>query len=453
MFNRLQKFSAAFGAFLTGRRLLHVMTGLARDERGVIIVMFAFMLPIMIGFLGLGVEVAFWFQDRRDLQAAADAGALAGAYEVAEDRVSSTSTVAQREAEANGWSSSEGTITVNNDQVNSTFPSSGNFDADSDAVEVILTRTIEPLFIGYFMDNLTLTAGAVATVVAGATEACVLALGDGLAPGASAITVSGTASVTMTGCTFATNSDNNAAIKLTGGGSLTADCVYSGGGISGTPTTTACASPGKTNQPTISDPYADIAQPAFASCSNPADNYSLSGSSTDTLDASIQDVYCKITSSSSGTLTLDAGTYFLDGGDFKISGSGNVSATNGVTIVLGDSSGGSSCGNVNITGSGEIDMTAPTSGTYSGILFFRHSSCSSTGQDMSFSGNSDSTVIGAIYSPSKGLNISGGTSIAGSCLQLIANQISFTGSGTIGSECDSAGTSSILAGGKGSLVE
>ena len=255
MFNRLKKLKSAFGPSLTKRRVAPVMTRLARDERGVIIIMFALLLPIMIGFIGMGVEVAYWFQDRRDLQAAADAGALAGAYEVAEDRVSSAEAVAQREAEANGWSSSNGdTILVNNDQINSTFPSSGNFDTDDNAIEVILTRTLQPLFIGYFMDNLTLTAGAVATVVAGATEACVLALGSGLAPGASDITVSGGASVTMSGCTFATNSTNNAAIKLTGGGSLTADCVYSGGGITGTPTTTTCASPGKTNQPTISEP-------------------------------------------------------------------------------------------------------------------------------------------------------------------------------------------------------
>ncbi|MCH7551741.1 MAG: pilus assembly protein, partial [Proteobacteria bacterium] len=159
MFNRLKKLSAAFRSSLMRRRLPPVMTRLARDERGVIIVMFAFLLPIMIGFIGLGVEVAYWFQDRRDLQAAADAGAIAGAYEIAEGRVSTADTVAQREAEANGWSSSEGAITVNNEQINSTDPSSGNFDDDDNAIEVILTRTLNPLFIGYFMDTLTLTAG------------------------------------------------------------------------------------------------------------------------------------------------------------------------------------------------------------------------------------------------------------------------------------------------------
>ena len=451
MFNRLKKLKSAFGPSLTKRRVAPVMTRLARDERGVIIIMFALLLPIMIGFIGMGVEVAYWFQDRRDLQAAADAGALAGAYEVAEDRVSSAEAVAQREAEANGWSSSNGdTILVNNDQINSTFPSSGNFDDDSNAVEVILTRTLQPLFIGYFMDNLTLTAGAVATVVAGATEACVLALGNGLSPGASAITVNGGVDVVFDGCTLATNSENSKAIKVSG--TIQADCAYiQGGGAlqevgGGTLTTTKCSGT-KAGQPEVADPYADIAEPSFADCG------SNNGTAADSpLSA---DVYCKITVSGGDDLVMTEGTYFIDQGDFKVTG-GTVTATDaaGVTIVFGDSSGGNNCGIVNVTG-GELDMTAPPdeADTYTGILFFRHSSCSSSGGDFSFTGNSDSTLIGAMYNPGAGINFSGGTSVSGACLQLIGNQVTFSGDGTIGNDCDGTGVSGIEAGGKGSLVE
>ncbi len=427
--------------------------GFAADRSGVIVVMFALMLPILIGFIGLGVEVGFWYKERRDMQAAADAAALAGAYELAEDRASNIGTVAQREAENNGWSSGSGTITTRSFPFNGTFPASPSaYSADAETVQVALTRQVSLMFAGYFLGSgasITVNTKAVGKSIAGASTACVLALGSGLGAGASAITASGGASVTMSGCTIATNSTNSAAIKLSGGGTITADCVYSSGGVSGTPTTTACSG-AKENQPAVSDPYADIPVPSFSACSNPADKYSLTGSSSDTIDPG---VYCSISSSSSGTLTLNAGTYNLDGGDFKVSGSGNVSATGGVTIVLGDSSGAGNCGNVSITGGGEIDMTAPTSGTYAGILFFRHSSCTSTGQAMAFTGNADSTVVGAIYSPSKALNVTGGTSIAGSCLQLIANEIAFSGSGTIGSQCSGTGVKDILAGGKAVLVE
>ncbi len=434
----------------SGRRLLRRLSG---DRRGVIIVMFALMVPILVGFIGLGVEVGLWYSERRDMQAAADAAALAGVYELAEGRTTSIATVAQREAENNGWSSTGGTITVRSFPLNGNYPAAPSaYSADPDTVQVLLTRQVSLLFSGYFLGSggtITINTKAVGKSVAGASTACVLALGSGLAGGVSAISASGGASISMSGCTIATNSTNSSAISVTGGASMTADCVYSAGGVSGTPTTTACSG-AKTNQPPVSDPYADIPQPSFSACSNPADKYSLTGSSSATISPG---VYCSISSSSSGVLTLTAGTYYLDGGDFKISGSGNVSATGGVTIVLGDSSGGSSCGNVSITGGGEIDMTAPTSGTYAGILFFRHSSCSGTGAPMSFAGNSGSTIIGAIYSPSKALNVSGGTSISGSCLQLIANEISFSGTGTIGSDCDGTGVKDILAGGKGLLVE
>ncbi|MFQ5765083.1 MAG: pilus assembly protein TadG-related protein, partial [Rhodospirillales bacterium] len=307
---------------------------LARDRRGVIVVLFALLLPIMLGFIGIGVELGYWFMQHRDLQAAADAAAIAGSYELAEDRASSIGSIATQEAENNGWSATDGTITIRSQPFNSTFPASGAFTADNKAVEVLLTRTVGLLFSGYFLDNpVTINSRAVGLAVAGATTACVLALGNGLSSGASAITASGGASVSMSGCTLATNSTNSAAIKLSGGGSITADCVYSSGGVSGTPVTTQCSG-AKENQPAVVDPYATIPQPTFSACSNPADKYSLTGSSSDTLDAGTKDVYCSISSSSSGTLELNAGTYFLDGGDFKISGSGNVESDGQVTIIL-----------------------------------------------------------------------------------------------------------------------
>lgn len=452
MFNRLQKFLTAIRSSLTGRRLFPVMTGLARDERGVIIVMFALLLPIMIGFVGLGVEIAFWFQDRRDLQTAADAGAIAGAYEIAEGRVSSADTVAQREAENNGWSSANGDgITVNNDQINSTFPSSGNFDADTNAIEVILTRTLEPLFIGYFMDSLTLTAGAVATTVAGGADACVLALADG-DPG-QAVKIAGGSNVTLSGCAIAINSTDNQALKITGTAQLTTDCVYieGGGGVSGNdPTTTQCSGV-KSGQPEIADPYADIAEPTAEldlPCTGDFDDFrQTSGSGT-----VVPGTYCDGIEVTGGSLSMDPGLYIMDDGNFKITGGASVSGT-GVTIVLMDSSGGNSCGIFTLSGGGSFDMTAQTTGTYAGFLFFRHATCSNTASDMKFVGGSNATVVGVIYSPSKEVKISGGTSVSGSCLQIVADTVEISGSGTFGNDCDGTGVDPINAGSKGGLVE
>ena len=453
MFNRLKKLSAAFRSSLMRRRLPPVMTRLARDERGVIIVMFALLLPIMIGFIGMGVEVAYWFQDRRDLQAAADAAAIAGAYEIAEGRVSAADTVAQREAEANGWSSSEGAITINNEQINSTDPSSGNFDDDDNAIEVILTRTLNPQFIGYFMDTLTLTAVAVATVVAGANTACVLALGSGNTN--DAIKVSGNADITMTGCTLATNSTDDRALRVKGSAKISVDCAYSSGGADVTSglKTTQCSG-AKTNQPTVTDPYAEVlTEPAddeFDSCTT----FSSSGSG-DTIDPG---VFCGIQFNDNGqTLTMNAGTYYLDKGDFRITSSNvTVQATGGVTVVFGDSTDGNNCGELRITGQATLNITAPDANSgepFPGVAFYRGPSCDA-GAGATLSGGSSSSLTGVIYMPSAKLKYTGDSSLSGSCVQMIADTVEFTGTGTIGTVCPAnSGLLSILAGGKGSLVE
>src|SRR5437868_1870956 len=54
-----------------------------RDERGVSAIFIAILLSSMIGLLGLGIESGLWFSQRRQYQSAADAGAIAGAHELA----------------------------------------------------------------------------------------------------------------------------------------------------------------------------------------------------------------------------------------------------------------------------------------------------------------------------------------------------------------------------------
>ena len=67
-----------------------------------------------------------------------------------------------------------------------------------------------------------------------------------------------------------------------------------------------------------------------------------------------------------------------------------------VTVVLMDGSGGNNCGVFEISGGGNINMSAQTSGTYSGILFFRHASCGSTAGDMKLVGGATATVVGVV---------------------------------------------------------
>ena len=54
-----------------------------RDRRGAVAVAVAVLLPVLIGFAGLGVEVGWWFWIQRQNQSAADAAAISAALEYA----------------------------------------------------------------------------------------------------------------------------------------------------------------------------------------------------------------------------------------------------------------------------------------------------------------------------------------------------------------------------------
>ena len=452
------------------------------DDKGIIIVMFALMLPLMVGFIGLGVEVAQWFGEKRNMQAAADAAAIAGAYEVNESRASQTKTIAQREAENNGWDSTSGTITVRNTQFDPTDPVSNSYTTDyttdASAVEVVLTWTLTPMFIGYFISgDVTINARAVATIVTGSTTACILALGDPSSPGgndpADAVKVAGSATVTMSGCNVATNSTDDKAVNVDSG--LTVDCIYSAGGIDGTANTTECASPGKTNQQTTSDPY-DTAPPTkpvatdFDNCDSAGDTSSSDGANYKKPGGSgpagppynlSPGVYCDIEFGVNGeTLTLAAGTYYIDRGDFDVKGGGIINGTAGVTIVLGDSTwdgiaGNANCGAFKVAGASFVDLTAPVTADnqpFTGLAIYRNSDCDK-GEKIEFTGTTTSTILGAVYNPAHEIKVTGTGALNGTCLQIIGNTIEFTGDSGIGSSCANVDVQTVSTGDKISLVE
>ncbi|NQU59494.1 MAG: pilus assembly protein [Rhodospirillales bacterium] len=451
MKNALQKIKPSLAPGCgPGRELGALLKSLRCDQRGAILILFALMMPVLLGVIGMGVEVGFWFSKHRDLQSAADAAALAGGYEVYESRSSQTKTVADREAGNNGWSTTTGTSIINNSQYNGSYPTgayTSNYSTDSNAVEVFLTQTVDRMFSGWFMGNdVTLNAVAVATLVGDDNVACVLALGAGNP--AQALLASGSLSVTMSGCSAATNStDPNAVFAKPG---LSVDCIYSAGGGSGSPTTTQCSGI-QSNQLTTEDPYEAAVTKPIASDFSACTTYAQPSPPAD--DGLSPDVYCGLTYTNNGhTLTLSSGTYYIDRGDLFIASGASIDATAGVTFVFGDSTGAGDCGGVTVQGASSIDITAPTSGNFSGLAFYRNSECDS-GADITFSGSINSTIIGAIYNPSAGIVMSGSGTVGSTCLQVIGDTVTFTGNSTLGSSCGSAGTLTVSTGSKVSLVE
>lgn len=69
--------------------------GHTHKERGAVIISFALMLTILIGFLALGVEVGQWYLARAELSKAVDAAAMAGANNISNPFVNLTDLVVE----------------------------------------------------------------------------------------------------------------------------------------------------------------------------------------------------------------------------------------------------------------------------------------------------------------------------------------------------------------------
>jgi hypothetical protein len=405
------------------------------DKAGAIAVMFALVLPILVGFIALGVEVGYWFVTRRATQNAADMAAIAAAYEIlnggGQTEAEAAATTA---AQANGYPAGL-TPSV-------TTPYSG----DSDKVEVILTRSTPLMFARLFMgSNISIQARAVGAVAPWG-EACVLALHN---TAARAVSTSGSASVTMTGCSVAANSNADDAIYVGGTSDMNVECASTVGGIddSHNNLTTNCAAT-REGAEAVQDPYSDLTVPAFTCCDytgtggNP-----YSPSNGDTLSPG---VYKGLKVNSGDTVTLNPGTYIVDQKNFSIAGGATVTGT-GVTIIFTNSTGGN-YPSATISGGANVTLSAPTSGTYGGILFY-HPGPYSASTDLDFTGGSTMELTGVIYAPNNNVDFSGGNSTGGNCTKIAARTIEFGGNADINTSCDGTGVPGMYLTGSVGLVE
>jgi Flp pilus assembly protein TadG len=131
--------------------------GFLRDRRGVVGVALAVLLPVLIGFAGLGVEVGWWFAIQRQNQSAADAAAISAALEYAahiENSVMTNPTAAANTtANYNLFSTSPpNTLTLYlcyGFTVGSLCNTSTSSGAVPNAVQVVLTQPLNTSFASF----------------------------------------------------------------------------------------------------------------------------------------------------------------------------------------------------------------------------------------------------------------------------------------------------------------
>ena len=119
-------------------RTLSRISRFVRGRAGNVAIISALLLPVLVGFGGLGMETAWWYSRQREVQGAADIAAYDATLKRRDGGTATeATTVATADAVTNGWNQPIGTIAVNSP------PTSGGYQ-NVQAVEVILTENLPP---------------------------------------------------------------------------------------------------------------------------------------------------------------------------------------------------------------------------------------------------------------------------------------------------------------------
>jgi Flp pilus assembly protein TadG len=416
-----------------------------RDRSGGIAVTLALTVPILVGAAGIGVETGLWYMTRRQAQTAADTAALTGALQLLRNQPGTMVSAAIADSARNGFpNAAPNSVTINNP------PQSGSYAGNTQAVEAIVGRQVNPLFTALFRSSgPTIRARAVAGLQLQGT-ACILAL-DTTASGA--VTNNGNTYINSPNCIVAANSNNGSAITVGGNATLIADTLWTVGGYSqsGSSTLTLSDTP-HTEMWALTDPYANLTVPGTGSMGTTYSSSSTNRTNSNTTHTYDPGRYINQDMRIQGTAYFNPGTYYLDGTNFTVdaqavircncSGSGQ-----GVTIVLTNSSGGSA-GTVTINGGADVQLQAPSGAgaSYAGVLFYQdRNTPTSTGRSQ-FNGGASMVLNGALYFPSTELDFSGnnGSNAGSRCVELVARLITFIGTSTVdASQCSSYGTQTV----------
>jgi hypothetical protein len=154
-----------------------------------------------------------------------------------------------------------------------------------------------------------------------------------------------------------------------------------------------------------------------------------------------------------GTVTLNEGVYVIDGNSFSVGAQASVTGSN-VTIILTSNTAASNPGSVatlDINGGATVRLSAQTSGTYAGILFYQDRRASDSGTN-TVNGNSNSFYQGAIYMAGQEVDFNGTAGMSTNCIQLVARRVVFSGNSAINNSCPSGSGASSFIGARVRLV-
>jgi len=431
---------------------IHYLHQLRKNERGAISITMGILMVPLVGFLAMGFEVGNWYLLARSMQNAADATAIAAAFNGSDNYVVEGKAVAAQYGYVDG--SNNVTVTISN---TAACPGGGNncYSASiSGFMPLLMSQVVG--FRGDASLNGTLqkqlSALAVAKPQVTPDKLCLVALASsGVAQG---LRTNGSPTGNMNGC----DSMSNTAAQCNGS-NLGLGNSFAVGSNSGCGTKQYAS-------PKLTDPYAYLASNvpplSSAGCGGNYPQITKHGNSY-TGGTSIH-----------GTLSLNAGNNFrcgdqqltantvinappgqpavlvIENGQLDLNGY-QLTSSNGtaVTIVFsGDNSGGYQHTLADLTNGtgGLIDIAAPTSGPWSGVAIYQDPSLTS-GVDVAAAGNSPTwNITGLIYMPHAQITLKGAidkSNVGKQCSVLVADNFQISGNGGIMKsdigQCDQAG--------------
>jgi hypothetical protein len=398
-----------------------VAGNLPKSRRGTVTAWLVVSLAVIIAILAIGLDGGRMMEERRRVQSAADAAALAAAADLfnnypanaGSDPYSTAQTAATTSAAANGYS---------NDGVNSVVtvnipPTSGAFAGQAGYVEVIVRSNLQATF-GAAITQSGLAVQSRAVARGQPQKLGVLLLNRSIQ---GAFSASGSASLSITDAPLNVNSSAASALIM-GSGTIQASAINVSGGYSLQGRILGAATVNTGVSPTA-DPLRSVPAPQLANY--PVQSSSplyISSSTSVTLAPGIYQGGIHL--SGSVAVTMQPGVYILNGGTLDVYGSASLIG-NGVMIYVTNLW----PDELDINGSaGVLTLTPPTSGPYQGISLFQDRL---NNQVIYVRGSTTVQITGAIYAPAASVQVSSnvsGNTVGGA---IIADSLSLAGGATV----------------------
>lgn len=401
-------------------------------RKGAIAVITALCLSAFLAVIALGIDGGFWMAERRKAQTAADSAALAAAAVLYErfnadqglDPLGKAQAAALEYAEKYGYANDDETTRVfveippgNNEDEdqNPEYDYEQQFVGKAGYVKV----RIQTHQLRFFSRNVLFVARRAVAVGAKAGTVCSPAAVILLDPAANgSYTAAGSARLNAD-AGIKVNSNHARAIYANNAGSLTAPDIEV---VGGTYTTSGGKINGPVHSPStaITDPLLSFVPPD-PSAQPTRTAPPMWGNGT---DINIEPGLYNGGISLNGwrQVTMSPGVYYMRNGGFSIA-NGVMLAGEGVMIYI-DNGGGK----FNFQGGGVINLSAPKSGDYAGIVMWQDRNSK---QPISIANGSETTIKGTVYAPGAKMDVAGGAGISQYGSQIIVNTMNLTNNANI----------------------